>query len=73
MKEELVSELEVSVYDTERNEKYRTLRRDLERKAVEEELRRSVCILRANRVWMARKYYAKIVFESRPHIQMAFK
>jgi len=40
MKEELVSELEVSVYDTERNEKYRTLRRDLERKAVEEELRR---------------------------------
>jgi len=40
MKEELVSELEVSVYDTERNDKYRTLRRDLERKAVEEELRR---------------------------------
>jgi len=40
MKEELVSELEVSVYDTERNEKYRTLRRELERKAVEEELRR---------------------------------
>ena len=44
MKEELVSELEVSVYDTERNEKYRTLRRDLERKAVEEELRRFVLV-----------------------------
>ena len=40
MKEELVSELDVSVYDTERNEKYRTLRRDLERKAIEEELSR---------------------------------